>query len=114
MSFSELKNKIQTHSYIYQTDMERYMSDGKRKMAKLLQEFDKCGIETELFEEGCETPRSWHENPISRELLYNSIKHLKEIHLEILIDIERETEGFVSSEALTDIDAKIDEEWNEE
>ena len=30
----------------------KYQYDGVRRMAKLLREFDKAGIETELFEEG--------------------------------------------------------------
>ena len=39
----------QTHDYIFLSDMEKY--DGERRITKLLREFDKAGMETELFEE---------------------------------------------------------------
>ena len=56
LSFSELRAKVQAHDYIFLSDMEKYQYDGKRRMAKLLREFDKVGIETELFEESRDTP----------------------------------------------------------
>lgn len=111
MSFAELRNKIQSHDYIYRTDMEQYSLDGKRKMAKLLQAFDKARIETELFEEKRDTPGAWQSRPMSRELLYNTIQSSKEIHRQTLIDVEQEVEGFVSPEAMADIEAEVDEEW---
>ena len=50
-SFSELRAKIQANDYVFLSDMEKYQHDGVRQMAKLLREFDKASIETELFEE---------------------------------------------------------------
>ena len=51
---------------------------------------------------------------MSRELLYNSVQQSKEIHRETLLDIERETEGFVSQEAVKDIEDEIKDEWENE
>ena len=56
-SLSELRGKIQARDYVFLSDMEKY--DGERRMAKLLREFDKAGIETELFEEHRYTPAPW-------------------------------------------------------
>lgn len=111
MSFAELRNKIQAHDDIYRTDMEKSNSDGKRKMAKLLQALDKVGAETELFEEVQDAPGLWHSRAMSREFLHNSIQSSKEIHRQTLIDVEQEIEGSVSSEAMADIEAEIEEEW---
>ena len=49
LSFSELGIKVQTHDYVFLSDMDKDPYDGKHRMAKLLREFDKEGIETELF-----------------------------------------------------------------
>ena len=48
-SLSELRTKVQAHDYVLHSHMEEYNSDFQ--VAKLMQEFDKAGIETELFEE---------------------------------------------------------------
>ena len=65
-SFSELRAKIQANDYVFLSDMEKYQHDGVRQMAKLLREFDKAGIETELFEESRYTPNPWRAEPMSR------------------------------------------------
>ncbi len=114
VSFAELRNKVETNSYLYQTDMEQYSADGKRKLARLLKAFDKAGMETELFEEKRDTPGPWQAKPLSRELLQNSIQQSREIHRQTLIDVEQEVEGSVSSEAMALIEAEVEEEWEQD
>ena len=114
MAFSELSEKIKAHDYIYLTDTKKDHAFEKRKLLKLLKDFDKLGLETELFKEKRYTPASWNAVPMSRELLYNSVQQSKEIHRETLLDIERETEGFVSQEAVKDIEDEIKDEWENE
>ncbi len=111
MSFAELRAKIQSHEYIYLSDMEKYEAEGERQAAKLLQALDKAKIETELFEEWQDTPTSWQTKPMCREALYDSIRQSREIMREVLIDIERETTGVVSQEALSDIEEELSE-WD--
>ncbi len=83
-------------------------------MAKLLREFDKAGIETELFEEHRYTPAPWQSEPMSREFFHNILQRNREIERETMLDIEREVEGFVSPEAMADIEEELrnqDEEY---
>lgn len=89
-SFSELRAKIQANDYVFLSDMEKYQHDGVRQMAKLLREFDKAGIETELFEESRYTPNPWRAEPMSREYLKNILQRDREITRQVLEDIERE------------------------
>lgn len=104
-SFSELRNKIQAHDYIYLSDMEKY--DGDLQMAELLREFDKAGMETELFEESRYIPAPWQKKPISQEYFKNVLQRGCEIEKEMLEDIERETVGYISPEAKTYIELEI-------
>ena len=94
-SFSELRAKIQANDYVFLSDMEKYQHDGVRQMAKLLREFDKAGIETELFEESRYTPNPWRAEPMSREYLKNILQRDREITRQVLEDIERETVGYI-------------------
>ena len=75
-SLSELRGKIQARDYVFLSDMEKY--DGERRMAKLLREFDKAGIETELFEEHRYTPAPWQSEPMSREFFHNILQRSEE------------------------------------
>ena len=106
-SFSELRAKIQANDYVFLSDMEKYQHDGVRRMAKLLREFDKAGIETELFEESRYTPNPWRAEPMSREYLKNILQRDREITRQVLEDIERETVGYISPDAKKDIDKEI-------
>ena len=108
-SLSELRGKIQAHEYLYLTDMEKSLITGERHLAKLLKEFDRAGLETELFEEYRDAPGPWKAQPMSRELLRNSVGTSREIERQTLEDIEREAEGFISPEAA----ALIEEETAE-
>ena len=105
-SLAELRSKIQTHDYVYCSDMLH----GKREAMKMLQEFDKAGIETELFEESRDTPGPWRTAPLSREVLRNMINRSRGIERQVLEDIERETEGYISPEAAVLIDEHIMDE----
>lgn len=89
-SLAELRGKIQAHDYIYRSDIEKY--DGVRAVAKLLREFDRAGIETELFEESRDTPGPWRTKPMSRELLGNMLQRSRAIERQVWEDIEREAE----------------------
>lgn len=113
-SFSELRSKIQIHDYVFLSDMEKYKYDGVRRMAKLLREFDKAGIETELFEESRHTPAPWQTELISREYLKNILQRGREIARQTLEDVERETVGYISPEAKNDIDKEISEMQEED
>lgn len=104
-SFSELRNKVQAHDYIFLSDMEKY--NGERRMAKLLREFDKAGMETELFEESRYTPSPWQTEPMSQEYFKNVLQRNQEIEKETLEDIERETVGYISPDAKTYIELEI-------
>lgn len=79
-SFSELRAKIQANDYVFLSDMEKYQHDGVRQMAKLLREFDKAGIETELFEESRYTPNPWRAEPMSREYLKIYSREIGRLH----------------------------------
>lgn len=113
-SFSELRSKIQIHDYVFLSDMEKYQYDGVRRMAKLLREFDKAGIETELFEESRYTPAPWQTELMSREYLKNILQRGREIAQQTLEDVERETVGYISPEAKNDIDKEISEMQEED
>lgn len=104
-SLSELRTKVQTHDYVFLSDMEKY--NGERRMAKLLKEFDKAGIETELFEEHRYTPAPWQAELMSREIFQNILQRNREIARDTMIDIEREVEGFVSPEAMAFIEEEL-------
>ena len=109
-----LRGKIQAHDYVFLSDMEKYQFDGVRRMAKLLREFDKAGIETELFEEHRYAPASWQTGPMSREYLKNMLQRGREITRQVLEDIERETVGYISPDARADIDQEISHMQNED
>lgn len=53
-SLAALRGKIQAHDYVYTSDL--LSRDGERLAANMLREFDRAGIETELFEESREAP----------------------------------------------------------
>ena len=76
-------------------------------MAKLLREFDKEGIETELFEESRDAPAPWQVEPMSREYFKNILQRGREITQQVLEDIELETVGYISPDAKADIDKEI-------
>lgn len=101
-SLLELRAKVQAHDYVFLSDMEKYNSE--LRATKLLQDFDKAGIDTELFEEYRYTPVSWQTEPISREDLKNIDKRCWEISRQVLEDIECETVGYISPDAKTIID----------
>lgn len=107
LSFSELRAKVQAHDYVFLSDMEKYQCDGVRRMAKLLREFDKAGIETELLEESRDTPAPWQVEPMSREYFKNILERGREITQQVLEDIELETVGYISPDAKADIDKEI-------
>lgn len=105
-SIGELRNKILNHEAVYATNLHH---DGKRQALKILREFDKAGIETELFEETIDGSKPPQIAPLSREVLNNMFHRSQEIHRQVLEDIELENEGFISSEAA----ALIEEEMKE-
>lgn len=107
-SLAELQSKIRAHDYVYCSDMVK--RDGKRVAMKMLREFDKAGIETELFEESRNTPGPWRTVPLSREVFHNMVNRSREIERQVLENIELETEGHISSEAAALIDEHILEE----
>lgn len=75
---SELRTKVQAHDYIFLIGMEE--NDSKRSIAKLIREFDKAGIETELFEEHRHTSMDlWQIEPMSREYLKNILQRSREM-----------------------------------
>ena len=104
-SFSELRNKVQAHDYIFLSDMEKY--DGERRTAKLLREFDKAGVQTELFEESRYTPAPWQTEPMSQEYFKSVLQRDCEIEEETLEDIEYETVGYISPDAKAYIELEI-------
>lgn len=112
-SLRDLKQTIQNHEYVYLTDMEKFHQDGERKLARLMKECGKAGIETELYEE-IWSGGGWRSQPMSREYFGNSLRRSREIQRETLIDVEREVEGFVSPEAMKDIEEEVAEHWDEE
>lgn len=114
LSVSELRAKVQLHDYVFISDMEKYQYDGVRRMAKLLREFDKAGIETELFEESRDTPAPWQADPMSREYLKNILQRGRESTRQVLEDMERETVGYISPDAKTDIDKEISQMQKED
>ena len=111
LSLLELRRRIQAHEAVYLTDAEPFHADGERKLARLLKECDGAGIGTELYEE-VRSGGVWRARPMSRDCLRNALRRFREIERETLIDIERETEGFVSPEALADIEAETAEHWD--
>ena len=111
-SLSELRTKIQAHDYVFLSDTEKY--NGERRMAKLLREFDKAGIGTELFEEHRYAPAPWKSELVSREYFNNILQRNREIAKETMIDIERKVEGFVSPEAMEYIEEELHEQDGED
>lgn len=110
-SLPELRQTVGNHGYVYLTDAEPFHADGERKLARLLKECDGAGIGTELYEE-VRSGGVWRARPMSRDCLRNALRRSREIERETLIDIERETEGFVSPEALADIEAETAAHWD--
>lgn len=106
-SLAELRSKIQAHDHVYSVDTKDH---GERAVMKVLREFDKAGIETELFEERRTAPEPWTTEPLSREVLHNMMGRATEIERQILEDIELETEGYISPDAAALIDEDIAEE----
>lgn len=104
-SLAEIRTKVQAHDYVFLSDTEKY--NGKHRMAELLREFDKAGIETELFEEQRYTPAPWQVESISREYFNNILHRNREIARQVLEDIELETVGFIDSDAKMVIDEEI-------
>ena len=116
-SLTELRAKVQNHEYIYLTDQEKSWIAGDRKMAKLLKEVDRAGFETELYRERRDNrdPQSrWTAEFLSREVFRNGLQMDREIERQVLIDIERETEGFVSPEAMADIEEELQKQVEED
>lgn len=107
-SLGELRNKIQAHDYVYLSDMLK--QGGERETVKMLLEFDKAGIETELFEESRDTPGPWKTRPLGRDVLYNMLQRSRDIQRQVLEDIERETTGYISPEAREYIDEEMAKE----
>ncbi len=105
-SIGELRNKILNHEAVYATDL---LHDGERQALKILRKFDKAGIETELFEETIDDSKPPQVAPLSREVLNNMFQRSREIHRQVLEDIELENEGFISEEAAILIDEEIKE-----
>ena len=115
-SLSELRAKVQSHEYIYLTDQEKSWMDGDRKMAKFLKELERAGFETELYRERRDDrdPQNlWIAEPLSREVFRNGLQMDREIERQVLIDIEQETEGFVSREAMDLIEEELREQDEE-
>lgn len=109
-SLSDLRAMVQNYEYIYLTDQEKSWIEGDRRMAKFLKELDQAGFETELYRERREnrdTQSRWIAEPLSREVFRNGLKMDREIKRQVLIDIEQETEGFVSPEAMADIKEEL-------
>lgn len=112
-SLSELRARVQNQDYIYLTDQEKFWRDGGRKLAKYLKELERAGFETELYREqrSDRGPQSgWVTEPLSREVFYNGLQMDREIERQVLIDIEQETEGFVSREAMDLIEEELREQ----
>lgn len=114
-SLSELRAKVQNHGYIYLTDQEKSWIDGDRKMAKFLKELDRAGFETELYRErdDRDTQSRWVAEPLSREVFCNGLQMDREIERQVLIDIEQETVGVVSQEAMALIEEELREQDGE-
>lgn len=109
-SLSELRARVQNQEYIYLTDQEKSWIDGDRKMAKFLKELERAGFEAELYRERRDDrgPQSgWVTEPLSREVFYNGLQMDREIERQVLIDIEQETEGFVTPAAMADIEEEL-------
>ena len=106
-SLAELRSKIQTHDYVYLSDL--LSRGGERSALKVLREFDRAGIETELFEESRNAPGSWDTRPLSREVLQNMAGRSRDIYRQVLEDTELELEGHISPEAAALIDQEMAE-----
>jgi hypothetical protein len=85
--------------------MEKY--NGERRIAKLLREFDKSGMETELFEESRYAPAPWQTKPMSQKYFKNALQRGCKIENQTLEDIEHETVDYISPDAKTDIELEI-------
>lgn len=81
--------------------------DSKRATVKMSREFDRAGIETELFEETRDTPGPWKAASMSREVFYNMVQRSRNINRQVLDDIEREIEGDISPGAKAAIDEEM-------
>ena len=112
-SLSELRARVQNQEYIYLTDQEKSWIDGDRKMAKFLKELERAGFEAELYRERRGPQSGWVTEPLSREVFYNGLQMDREIERQVLIDIERETAGFVSREAMDLIEEELREQDEE-
>lgn len=115
-SLSELRARVQNQEYIYLTDQEKSWIDGDRKMAKFLKELERAGFEAELYRERRDDQgqqSSWVTEPLSREVFYNGLQMDREIERQVLIDIEQETEGFVSRETMDLIEEELREQDGE-
>lgn len=113
-SLSALRARVQNREYIYLTDQEKSWADGDRKLAGLLGELERAGFEAELYREHREGPgRPWTAEPMDREFFRNTLQRDREILREVLLDTERETEGFVSREALAHIEETLREQEEE-
>lgn len=109
-SLSELRARVQNQEYIYLTDQEKSWIDGDRKMAKFLKELERAGFEAELYRERRDDrgpQRGWITEPLSREVFCNGLQMDREIERQVLIDIEQETEGFVTPAAMADIEEEL-------
>ena len=79
-------------------------------MAKFLKELERAGFETELYRERRDDrdPQNlWIAEPLSREVFRNGLQMDREIERQVLIDIEQETKGFVSQEAMALIEEEL-------
>ena len=79
-------------------------------MAKFLKEMERAGFEAELYRERRDDrgPQSgWIAEPLSREVFCNGLQMDREIERQVLIDIEQETEGFVTPAAMADIEEEL-------
>ncbi len=106
-SIGELRDKIQNHEAVYAVDL---FHDGERKTLKILRELDQAGMETELFEETIDSSKPPRIAPLSREVLNNMLRRSREIHRQVLEDIELETEGFISPEAAASMEEELEAE----
>jgi len=103
-SLSELRVKVQAHSYVLCSDMEDF--NGELQVVKLLQEFDNAGIKTELLEEYRCTPAPWQTKPLSRKELKNIPLRSWKIRQQMLEDNEGEMAGYINPNTKTIIDTE--------
>lgn len=90
-SLAALKQRIETGEYLYLTDAEKYAADGRRVLARLMEDLDRLGLPSELYEEH-RRGSIWEASPITRDYLRNAIRRSQIIARQVEEDIERETE----------------------